>query len=128
MKEKNFKFKESFSYVINSMDDRQAGKFIKALTNYAFNGQVYTGKDTTIKSAFALVKVDLDMQKFFRETGRLGYDAKERNKKKKEELEPMFASVALQGETAEELVKTLFGVLNMTTEKDESCSTESVAK
>lgn len=129
MKEKNFKFKESYSSVINSMDDKQAGQFVKALTQYAFNGQVYTGKDTAIKSAFALVKVDLDMQRFFRETGRLGYDAKEENRRQREaQPTPVIAKVVAQGESAGEFVKTLFDILNSATEKNEGAASDDVAK
>lgn len=127
MKEENFKFKESYSLVIDSMNDKQAGQFIKALTKYAFNGQVYNGKDTAIKSAFALVKVDLDMQKFFKEAGKKGHDIQEENKKQREAV-PVITKVVAQGETAGEFIKTLFDILNSATEKNEERATEDVAK
>ena len=40
MKEKYFKVNESIKSVIELMDDRTAGKFIKSVCNYAFYGDV----------------------------------------------------------------------------------------
>ena len=52
MKERNFKFRKSYAEVIRVMDDKQAGKFIKAVSDYVFDGRAYDGNDTAIKSAF----------------------------------------------------------------------------
>ena len=52
MKERNFKFRKSFAEVIRVMDDKQAGKFIKAVCDYVFDGRGYDGNDTAIKTAF----------------------------------------------------------------------------
>ena len=60
MKERNFKFRKSYAEVIRVMDDKQAGRFIKAVSDYVFDGRAYDGNDTAIKSAFTLVKVSLD--------------------------------------------------------------------
>ena len=54
------------------MDDKQAGRFIKAVSDYVFDGRAYDGNDTAIKSAFTLVKVSLDGDKADRENGRRG--------------------------------------------------------
>lgn len=72
MKERNFKFRKSYAEVIRVMDDKQAGKFIKAISDYVFDGRAYEGNDTAIKSAFTLVKVSLDGDKADRENGRRG--------------------------------------------------------
>lgn len=127
MKEKNFKFKERYSSVISSMNDKQAGKFVKALTQYAFNGQVYTGKDTAIKSAFALVKVDLDMQNFFKEKGKIGYEVKEENKKK-EYQKPMFTKIVANSVGMENFIKNLFNIADQTEGKTKEDTSEDVAK
>lgn len=63
MKERNFRFRKSFAEVIRVMDDKQAGKFIKAVCDYVFDGRGYDGNDTAIKTAFTLVKVTLDAEK-----------------------------------------------------------------
>ena len=70
MKERNFKFRKSYAEVIRVMDDKQAGRFIKAVSDYVFDGRAYDGNDTAIKSAFTLVKVSLDGDKADRENGR----------------------------------------------------------
>ena len=67
MKERNFKFRKSYAEVIRVMDDKQAGRFIKAVSDYVFDGRAYDGNDTAIKSAFTLVKVSLDGDKADRE-------------------------------------------------------------
>ena len=72
MKERNFRFRKSFAEVIRVMDDKQAGKFIKAVCDYVFDGRGYDGNDTAIKTAFTLVKVTLDAEKTDRENGRRG--------------------------------------------------------
>lgn len=69
MKERNFRFRKSFAEVIRVMDDKQAGKFIKAVCDYVFDGRGYDGNDTAIKTAFTLVKVTLDAEKTDRENG-----------------------------------------------------------
>ena len=62
MKERNFKFRKSYAEVIRVMDDKQAGRFIKAVSDYVFDGRAYDGNDTAIKSAFTLVKVSLKIK------------------------------------------------------------------
>ena len=64
--------RKSFAEVIRVMDDKQAGKFIKAVCDYVFDGRGYDGNDTAIKTAFTLVKVTLDAEKTDRENGRRG--------------------------------------------------------
>ena len=43
MKERNFKFRKSYAEVIRVMDDKQAGRFIKAVSDYVFDGRAYDG-------------------------------------------------------------------------------------
>lgn len=72
MKEKYFKVTESIADSVQAMDDRTAGKFIKAVCDYAFEGKPYDGKDTVMKSNFILVKRVLDGQAQDIAYGKLG--------------------------------------------------------
>lgn len=72
MKNKFFKFSENYANVIKHLDDRQAGQYVKAISDYAFEGKTYAGKDTAVKTAFTLTKQMIDDEKFYREKGRLG--------------------------------------------------------
>ncbi len=72
MRNKFFKFNENYAKVIRHLDDRQAGQYVKAISDYAFEGKTYAGKDTAVKTAFTLTKQMIDDEKFYREKGRLG--------------------------------------------------------
>ena len=72
MKEKYFKVTESIANSVQSMDDKTAGKFVKAVCDYAFKGKAYDCHDTVIKSNFILVKRVLDGQAEDIANGRLG--------------------------------------------------------
>ena len=95
MKERNFKFRKSYAEVIRVMDDKQAGRFIKAVSDYVFDGRAYDGNDTAIKSAFTLVKVSLDNEITDRENGRRG-GIKSRELRKAKEEQPIVASEMLK--------------------------------
>ena len=72
MRNKFFKFNENYAKVIKHLDDRQAGQYVRAISDYAFEGKTYGGKDTAVKTAFTLTKQMIDDEKFYREKGRLG--------------------------------------------------------
>lgn len=72
MRNKFFKFNENYANVIKHLDDKQAGQYVKAISDYAFEGKTYAGKDTAVKTAFTLTKQMIDDEKFYREKGRLG--------------------------------------------------------
>lgn len=107
MKERNFKFRKSYAEVIRVMDDKQAGKFIKAVSDYVFDGRAYNGNDTAIKSAFTLVKVSLDNEITDRENGRRG-GIKSRELRKAKEEQPSVARVIASGIVASEMLKGMF--------------------
>lgn len=107
MKERNFKFRKSYAEVIRVMDDKQAGKFIKAVSDYVFDGRAYDGNDTAIKSAFTLVKVSLDNEITDRENGRRG-GIKSRELRKAKEEQPSVARVIASGIVASEMLKGMF--------------------
>ena len=96
MKERNFKFRKSYAEVIRVMDDKQAGRFIKAVSDYVFDGRAYDGNDTAIKSAFTLVKVSLDGDKADRENGRRG-GIKSRELRKAKEEQPDLQIIIFSG-------------------------------
>lgn len=72
MRNKFFKFNENYAKVIKHLDDRQAGQYVRAISDYAFEGKTYGGKDRAVKTAFTLTKQMIDDEKFYREKGKLG--------------------------------------------------------
>lgn len=72
MKEKNFKFKESFGALVEKMTNRQAGEFIKAVSGYVFGGKPMESKDEYLKGVFLYVQTVLDTAAQNRENGRIG--------------------------------------------------------
>lgn len=117
MKERNFKFRKSYAEVIRVMDDKQAGKFIKAVSDYVFDGRAYNGNDTAIKSAFTLVKVSLDNEITDRENGRRG-GIKSRELRKAKEEQPSVARVIASGIVASEMLKGMFDDNEIQSEED----------
>ena len=72
MKENVLKVPEGVATAVKPLDDRRVGKLFKALCAYAFEGQVYGGRDVVIRSNFTLIKRELDRQKENVENGKLG--------------------------------------------------------
>lgn len=85
LKEKSFKFRESFANAIKEMDDIQVGKLIKAICDYVFYDRCFESCDGMLNSVYSLFKILLDNEKRDRENGRKGgiLSAK---KNKKEDL------------------------------------------
>lgn len=72
MKEKSFRFRESFAKAVRTMTDKQAGRFIKGLSDNVFDNKYFTTNDKALKSAFILVKSALEADERDRENGRKG--------------------------------------------------------
>ncbi len=72
MKEKNFKFRESYAIAIKAMNDKEAGQFIKAICNYVFETKVPVTNNRSLKSNFNLAKITLDEEIRNVENGRMG--------------------------------------------------------
>lgn len=72
MKEKHFKFRESFGKLIAGMTDKQAGEFIKGISGYMFNNKPLETKDEYLKGLYLYAQTVLDEQVRNRENGRLG--------------------------------------------------------
>lgn len=60
MNEKSFNFRESFYTAISSLNERQAGRLVKGICEYAYNGKEFTSKDATLNSTFTLIKTAID--------------------------------------------------------------------
>ena len=72
MKEKNFKFRESFGALVEKMTDKQAGEFIKAVSGYVFGGKPMESKDEYLKGVYLYVQNVLDTEAQNREHGKIG--------------------------------------------------------
>lgn len=108
MKNKFFKFNENYAKVIKHLDDRQAGQYVRAISDYAFEGKTYGGKDTAVKTAFTLTKQMIDDEKFYREKGRLGGQKIAERKRETEEGNPILKSV-IETVIASELLSGMLG-------------------
>ena len=89
MRNKFFKFNENYAGVIKNLDDKQAGQYVKAITDYAFEDKTYGGKDITVKTAFTFTKQKIDEERFYREKGRLGGQKIAERKRETEEGNPI---------------------------------------
>lgn len=72
MKEKNFKFRETFGALVGKMTNRQAGEFIKAVSGYVFGGKPMVSKDEYLKGVFLYVQSVLDTAEQNRANGKIG--------------------------------------------------------
>ena len=118
MKERNFRFRKSFAEVIRVMDDKQAGKFIKAVCDYVFDGRGYDGNDTAIKTAFTLVKVTLDAEKADRVNGKRGGKLSAEMRRAKQD-KPSIARVIAGGVMAGEMLKSILESQNEQSDEDD---------
>lgn len=60
MKEKNFKFKESFYKAMLGLNEKQIGRLVKGICEYAYEGKEFTAKDAASVSAYTLIKTATD--------------------------------------------------------------------
>lgn len=72
MKEKNFRFRESYAKVIKSMTDKQAGEFIKSVCGYVFEDKPFETKDEFLKGTFIYMKNALDAERASVKNGKVG--------------------------------------------------------
>ena len=122
MRNKFFKFNENYAKVIKHLDDRQAGQYVRAISDYAFEGKTYGGKDTAVKTAFTLTKQMIDDEKFYREKGRLGGQKiaeRKRTDEGKTESDTVLKSV-IETVVASELLNSLLGGQGENTEAEKA--------
>ena len=82
MQEKSFKFKESFGAAISAMDDKTAGRFVKSVCEYVFDNKLPESNDSTLKSAFTLIRNSLDQERRDKMYGKMGGQKSAELKKK----------------------------------------------
>lgn len=119
MKNKFFKFSENYAKVIKHLDDKQAGQYVKAISDYAFEGKTYAGKDAAVKTAFTFTKQQIDEDKFYREKGKLGGQKIAERKRETEEESPILKSV-IETVVASELLNSLLGGQGENTEAEKA--------
>ena len=119
MRNKFFKFSENYAKVIKHLDDKQAGQYVKAISDYAFEGKTYAGKDTAVKTAFVFTKQQIDEDKFYREKGKLGGQKIAERKRETEEENPILKSV-IETVVASELLNSLLGGQGENTEAEKA--------
>ena len=111
MRNKFFKFSENYANVIRHLDDKQAGQYVRAISDYAFEGKTYGGKDTAVKTAFVFTKQQIDEDKFYREKGKLGGQKiaeRKRTEDGQTESDTVLKSV-IETVVASELLSSLLG-------------------
>lgn len=96
MKEKNFKFKAKFAELVNDMTDKQAGEFIKAISNYVFNNKQFETKDEYLKGIFLYVKNELDTAERNSVNGKKGAIILAEKKKKAQTIGIIVSSVVVE--------------------------------
>lgn len=108
MRNKFFKFNENYAGVIKNLDDKQAGQYVKAITDYAFEDKTYGGKDIMVKTAFTFTKQKIDEERFYREKGRLG-GQKIAERKRETRDEPAALKTVIGGVIAGEMLRSILG-------------------
>ncbi len=105
MKEKNFKFKAKFAELVNDMTDKQAGEFIKAISNYVFNNKQFETKDEYLKGIFLYVKNELDTAERNSVNGKKGADKRLEIKRRNNAIGVIVGSVIVTSTTKKESEK-----------------------
>lgn len=72
MKEKALKINKKDYNIAKSLSDRDFGTLVRALCEYVYYGIDASPKDKILKVYYDNFKEKIDMENFFRETGRLG--------------------------------------------------------
>ena len=122
MRNKFFKFSENYAKVIKHLDDKQAGQYVKAISDYAFEGKTYAGKDAAVKTAFTFTKQQIDEDKFYREKGKLGGQKiaeRKRTDDGQTESDTVLKSV-IETVVASELLNSLLGGQGENTEAEKA--------
>lgn len=127
MKVNSFKIREIDGNVAKMMTDKQAGELYKAICAYNFNNEEYKGKDSLVKSVFALMKEAFDRDKFFRETGKLGGMKSATLKKENDILGPCVARAVIGGDIVTDMLKGLLGGLEDTEKPNKADGGKNVA-
>lgn len=107
MKMNSFKVREIDGEVAKILTDKQAGELYKAICAYNFNNEEYRGKDSLVKSVFALMKESFDKDKFFRETGKLGGVKSASLKRENDNFAPCIAKAVIGGDIVSDVIQSI---------------------
>ena len=128
MKVKSFKIREIDGEVAKILTDKQAGELYKAICAYNFNNEDYKGKDSLVKSVFALMKEEFEKDKFFRETGKQGGEKSAVLRKGNESRTTFLAKALVGSECVNDMLKGILADLDNLGNPYKAEVAESVAK
>lgn len=128
MKEKSFRFRESYSQAVKAMNDKQAGKFLKALCDYAFDGKILESNDSTLKSSFTLAKYSLDESKRNSENGRKGGIVCAEIRRKEQLETTIFGSKKGTLCPLDDIIKTMLSIVENEEDEEHPTGRQSVEK
>lgn len=74
MKKKIFKFKSEYAKLVESMTEKQAGEFIKAVSGYVFFGKPLESKDDYLKGVYIYIQNELETEARNSANGKKGAD------------------------------------------------------
>jgi hypothetical protein len=113
MQENKFNLAESIYEVLKIMDDKRAGKLIKAVGEYNFNNKIYSGNDTIIKTNFILIKRMIDAKRNGKKC--CGGDCNGCRSSKKyrnfDKPNAYYKSIVVDDDNVDEYVKSLFSAI-----------------
>lgn len=126
MKEKYFKFRESYSQAIQTMTDKEAGQFLKTICEYVFEDKKPKLIQRNLKSHFALAKIILDKEIKDIENGRIGGIESVKQRAKQKEDQSIIIEISDINCPNHELCKNIFSQEKI--EENDSLKEKSVAK
>lgn len=106
MKEKVLKINKKDYNIAKSLSDRDFGTLVRALCEYVYYGINASPKDKILKVYYDNFKEKIDMENFFRETGRLGGIKSNELRQKAEENRSVVLDV-FNVDTVDELLRII---------------------
>ena len=106
MKEKALKINKKDYNIAKPLSDRDFGTLVRALCEYVYYGIDASFKDKILKVYYDNFKEKIDMENFFRETGRLGGIKSNELRQKAEENRSVVLDV-FNVDTVDELLKII---------------------
>jgi len=128
LKEKTFKFRESYGNCLKAMDDKTAGRFVKCLCDYVFDGKMPDSNDSTLKSSFTLVKTLIDNEKLDKENGSRGGQISAEMRRAKQEKASSCSGVFTGGIVVKDAIADFIDILQNCAEAGKDREDQSVAK
>lgn len=111
MKKKIFKFKSEYAKLVESMTEKQAGEFIKAVSGYVFFGKPLESKDDYLKGVYIYIQSELETEARNSANGKLGGAVRAEEIKNRKtasiEMEGMLTGGVVAGHAIEKYVEAL---------------------